>query len=393
MNSAHIADSDGKILNFPKMPRSSTNYVSVAESVLKEKHELVTIGDFETLWRDEHPKTGVRWIGVDTKYFLGALKPLSPVKVACVGLSRIPGEPVDYIRPAVGIELPVKDLAPGTSHKDQFTLYVGPKEGSRLTAVDDTLEDLVQNYWLATIVSPIARFLLHLLQFFHRIVPNYGVGIILLTFLVRILMYPLYHKQMASMKKMQALQPQINALKERYKDNPQELQRKTMEFYREHKVNPMAGCLTMLPTLPIFIALWGTFNQAIELRGAPFVGWIQDLSQPDQAFFLPIAGHIIPINVLPIMYCVLMLWSQSRQKVDTPNAGMMKIIPIVFVFFFWSIASGVILYFVVSMTVDTLQRIYIDKFGHHEVPIRTPAVSSPERVRKVVSRSKSRRKR
>ncbi|MFH1744134.1 MAG: YidC/Oxa1 family insertase periplasmic-domain containing protein [bacterium] len=396
LNSVHIANSDGDILHFPKMPTRSSDYATIVESALKENPQMTEVDGVETLWRSEYEhfeKGGVRWTGIDTKYFLGALRPHSPLKIALVGLSRIPGEPVNFIRPAMGLELPIKNLLPGAVHEDIFDLYVGPKEGNRLTAVDETLEELVQNYWLATIVSPIARLLLHLLQFFYQIVPNYGVGIILLTFLVRLLMYPLYHKQMASMKKMQALQPQINALKERYKESPQELQKKTMEFYREHKVNPMAGCLTMLPTLPIFIALWGTFNQAIELRGAPFIGWIQDLSQPDQAFFLPIAGRIIPINILPIIYCVLMLWSQSRQKIETPNAGMMKVIPIVFVFFFWSIASGVILYFVVSMTVDTLQRIYIDKFGHHETPTRAPAGSIPERVRKAAGRSKSRRKR
>ena len=393
LNSVHIATSDGDILHFPKMPRKFSAYASVAKIGIADGNQPTTIGDFETLWHREYPNAGIRWIGVDSKYFLGAIKPQSPVKMAAAGLSRIPGDSVDYIRPAMGMELTVKDLTPGIFHEDLFDIYVGPKEGERLIAVDETLEELVQNYWMSTIVAPIARLLLHLLQFFYKIVPNYGIGIILLTFLVRLLMYPLYHKQMASMKKMQMLQPQINALKERHKDNPQELQKKTMEFYRAHKVNPMAGCLTMLPTLPIFIALWGTFNQAIELRGAPFIGWIQDLSQPDQAFFLPIAGHIIPINILPLMYCALMLWSQSRQKIETPNAGMMKMIPIVFVFFFWSIASGVILYFVVSMTVDTLQRLFMDKFGRQEVPTTEMSIPAPERVRKATGKGQSRRKR
>ena len=151
----------------------------------------------------------------------------------------------------------------------------------------------------------------------------------------------------------------------------------------------------MLPMMPIFIALWGTFNQSIELRGAPFVGWIRDLSQPDQAFFIPIAGYIVPVNVLPLIYCALMLWSQSRQQVEMPNAAAMKIIPIFFVVLFWSIASGVILYFVISMSMDTVQRMLMDKFGHHPELAAAPAVSTSAvaRPRKTPVRSRSRRKR
>ncbi len=392
LNSVHVASTDGDMESYPQMPRKTLHYASIAKTAIEESNVPMPVDGFETLWMNRLPKSGVRWIGIDTKYFLGAIRPQMPVGVALVGLSRIPGDPADHIRPAMGMEIALDDLNPGQIREDLFDLYVGPKEGPRLTAVDETLEDLVENYWLSSMVSPIAKLLLHLLQFFYRIIPNYGVVIILLTFLVRLLMYPLYHKQMASMKKMQQLQPQVAALKERYKDNPQELQRKTMEFYREHKVNPMAGCLTMLPTLPIFIALWGTFNQAIELRGAPFFWWIQDLSQPDQAFFLPLAGYIIPINILPIMYCVLMLWSQARQKIEAPNAAMMKILPIMFVFFFWSIASGVILYFVVSMTMDTCQRILMDRFGEKETATRVSEVPALERVRASGGRSQSRRK-
>ncbi len=394
LNSAHVASVDGDIGNHPKMPRQTGDYVQVAEAALQERNDPTQVGSLGLLWQKQVFQNGVRWVGVDTKYFLGAIIPSSRTDTACVGLSRIPGETVDYVRPIVGLDFPIENLAPGKVEEHEFELYVGPKDGDLLAAVDPTLEELVQNYFLSSVVSPIARLLLYLLQFFHQIVPNYGVGIILLTFMVRLLMYPLYHKQMASMKKMQALQPKINELKEKYKDNPQELQKKTMEFYRENKVNPMAGCLTMLPTLPIFIALWGTFNQAIELRGAPFVGWIQNLSEPDQAFFVPIAGYIIPINILPLLYCVLMLWSQSRQKVEMPNAAAMKVIPIVFVFFFWSIASGVILYFVVSMSVDTVQRILMDKFSHEEAPQKARAgPSASSRPKKTGTRSQSRRKR
>ena len=137
-----------------------------------------------------------------------------------------------------------------------------------------------------------------------------------------------------------------------------------MEFYKRNKINPAAGCLMMLPMMPIFIALWVTFNNSLELRGEPFIWWIDDLSKPDNAFFLPVYGWIIPINVLPLAYALAMYWSQSRQQMpDNPNANVMKFIPFMFIFFFWNFASGVILYFVAGILIDTVQRLIMDAFG------------------------------
>ena len=144
------------------------------------------------------------------------------------------------------------------------------------------------------------------------------------------------------------------------------MQKEQMELFRKHKVNPLAGCLTMLPTIPIFIALYATFAMSVELRGEPFIWWIKDLSMPDSAFYIPLGGTVFTINILPIAYALLMLWNTSRQKVEGPNATAMQIIPLVFVFIFWSIASGVILYFVINILMDLIQRILMDKFSPHE---------------------------
>ncbi|MDX9752593.1 MAG: membrane protein insertase YidC, partial [bacterium] len=258
------------------------------------------------------------------------------------------------------------------SYTDQFKLYVGPIDEDYLVKAQEGLED-VRQIALRSFIAPIDNLMLKLLKGFHFLVPNYGIAIILLTLLVKVLMFPLYHKQMESMRKMQALQPHINALKEQYKDDAQKLQKEQMELFKKHKVNPLAGCLTMLPMLPIFIALYATFGMSVELRGEPFLWWITDLSAPDSAFYLPIGSSIITINILPIAYAILMIWSTSLQKMEGPNATMMKVLPLIFVFIFWNIASGVILYFVVNIFIDLVQRIITEKLYPSEpIPVSGP---------------------
>ncbi len=330
----------------------------------------------------------VHWVAIDSKFFVAAIKPTGNTDRASLGLDYAMGQGRYLVRPEVGVgmALPAR-LLPGVTRKDSFLVYVGPKESDRLEAVDPQLEELASNVIFASVIKPISDLMLWLLKWLHGFFPNYGVCIILLTIFIKTLMFPLYHKQQLSMKRMQALQPKIAELKEQHKNDPQRLQRETMEFYKRNKINPAAGCLTMLPMMPIFIALWGVFSNSIELRGEPFVGWITDLSKPDGAFFFPIMGWIIPINVLPLTYALAMYWSQSRQQQpDTPNANVMKMIPFIFVFFFWNFASGVILYFVVSILIDTVQRLVMDLFGIGDIkttpvpadgPTLVPAESKP----------------
>ncbi|RJP29352.1 MAG: membrane protein insertase YidC [Candidatus Omnitrophota bacterium] len=309
----------------------------------------------------------VNWVGVGQKYFLSAIVPVMETNFAFKGISS-PGDGADSVqKPLVGVRMPVNQILAGATHLDRFKLYVGPLEDEPLTNAHPALTN-AQQIFLRSFVGPITRLMLRLLQGLYTIVPNYGVAIILITLIVKLFMLPLYQKQMGSMKKMQALQPQINALKEKFKDEPQKMQKEQMELFRKHKVNPLGGCLTMLPTIPIFIALYATFGMALELRGAPFFGWIHDLSAPDQAFYIPIGNYIFTINILPIAYAVLMLISTSQQKIEGPNATMMKVFPLIFVFFFWRIASGVILYFVISIFIDLIQRMVMDKF-QTEAPV------------------------
>ncbi len=311
----------------------------------------------------------VNWIGVGQKYFLAAIVPKTQTNDSLKGVSS-PGNGLsDLLRPHTGIRMPMRaEIINNANQSDKFTIYVGPMQEDQLVQASPSLVE-ARKIFLRRFTGPIAGLMLSLLQGFHYIVPNYGVSIILLTLLLKIIMLPLYTKQVQSMRKMQALQPQINALKEQYKDDAQKLQKEQMELFRKNKVNPLAGCLTMLPTIPLFIALYATFSMAVELRGSEFFGWIQDLSTPDSAFYIPIGSYIFTVNILPLTYAALMLWSSSQQKVEGPNAAMMKYMPLMFVFFFWSFASGVILYFVISMFIDVIQRLLMEKFNPSEPPL------------------------
>ncbi len=349
--------------------------VAQEESVLSElQSQSQRLLDYYNPPRLAMRNQNVGWVAVGQKYFLSAIVPHSLTKFALKGASSAGGNAQGIFKPNVGVRMYLDDILPDASHTDQFTLYVGPMDETNLTKAEAGLEDAHQIF-LKRFIGPIAQLMLSLLQGFYQIVPNYGVAIILLTLVVKLLTLPLYHKQMSSMKKMQALQPQINALREQYKDDPQKQQKEQMELFRKHKVNPLAGCLPFIIILPIFISLYATFNLAVELRGAPFLGWINDLSSPDRAFYVPIGTWILPINILPIAYSVMMLINMNQNKMEGPNAAAMRIMPFIFIFFFWSIASGVILYFVVNILIDVVQRRIMDKFQKDE-PALTPKPAS-----------------
>ncbi|MDP8243782.1 MAG: YidC/Oxa1 family insertase periplasmic-domain containing protein [Candidatus Hinthialibacter antarcticus] len=325
----------------------------------------------------------VGWVGVSQKYFLAAIINHTPTEAAIQGLISPTDDELRFNKPMMGVRMRMAPSLPaGASHIDRFTLYVGPKDVKDMAMADATLEDARQLFLFSSLTGPIASWMLWLLQSFYSLVPNYGVCIILLTLLIKLLMFPVMQKQMHSMRKMQALQPHINQLKEQHKDDAQKMQKEQMELFRKHKVNPLGGCLPIFITIPIFVALYSTFSLSVELRGAPFFGWITDLSQPDAAFYIPLASYIIDINILPIAYTLLMFISMSMQKMEGPNAAAMKIMPFVFVFIFWQIASGVILYFVISMLIDVIQRIIIEKTNKEDLLAPPPTEKKRSAARK-----------
>ena len=285
------------------------------------------------------------WLGLKSRYFLVAIVPLSKTpstgRVLPMGTNEL------------GIELDAKAfrLDPGEREENKYLVYAGPQDMARLSAAGYGLERAVNFGWF----DGFSKIMLKILKLSYRVIPNYGVGIIFLTIMVRVAMYPLTRKSMQSMKKMQELQPELAKLREKYKDNPQEMNRRMMQFYKEKGINPMGGCLPMLLQTPIWFALFGMLRGAIELRGAHFFLWIDDLSEPDTIatlpFRLPLLGdevHVLPLLMAAAMFLQQKLLSPGGAAQSEQQRMMMLIFPVMFGFLFYGMPSGLCLYILVS---------------------------------------------
>ena len=243
----------------------------------------------------------------------------------------------------------------------KMNLYFGPKEIDRLKAGGHNLEKAINFGWF----DPIAKPLLYVLKFFYRYIHNYGWAIILLTVIIKIAFWPLAHKSAQSMKTMQKLQPKLKKLKEKYADDKERMNKELMQLYKTYKVNPMSGCLPMVLQIPVFFALYKVLLQAIELRHAPYLLWINDLSAPDR---LMIPGVAIPylggIPVLTLLMGVSMYFQQkmSPSSLDPTQAKMMQFLPVIFTFMFINFPSGLVLYWLVNNVLSIVQQYYVNKF-------------------------------
>ncbi len=200
--------------------------------------------------------------------------------------------------------------------------------------------------------DPVAKPMLFLLNLFYKFIPNYGLAIILLSVGIKIIFWPLTHKSQKSMKAMQKLQPKIAELKEKYKNNKEELNRKTMEFYRTNKVNPLGGCLPIVIQIPVFFALYRFLLNSIELRHAPLISfWINDLASKDPTYISPL-----------VMGASMFIQQKMTPTVGDPaQAKIMLIMPVMFTFMFLSFPSGLVLYWLVTNVLSIGQQYYINK--------------------------------
>ncbi len=247
-------------------------------------------------------------------------------------------------------------LKPGESSTDSMSYYVGPKKFSVLSKLGRRQNEVMFYAWPGCgWFIWLCEKLLWTLNFIHAYIPNYGVAIILLTIIVKVIFWPVTHKSTESMKKMQKIQPLVNELREKYKDNPQKLQKATMELYKEHKVNPMMGCLPTLIQIPVFIALFVVLRSAVELRFADFL-WVRDLSEPE-GLLKGVLPWALTLNILPILMTATMVLQQRL----TPSAGdpqqqkIMAYMPVIFMFMLYNMASGLMLYWTVSQTLSIVQ--------------------------------------
>ena len=243
---------------------------------------------------------------------------------------------------AVGMITPLGEVAPGQSKALENVLFAGPQEEKVLEALAPGLELLKDYGWLAMLAKP----LFWLLDQLHKILHNWGWAIMALVLLLKIAFYWLNAKAYASMAKMKAVNPRIMEMRERLKDNPQQMQMQMMKIYREEKVNPMGGCFPMLVQIPVFIALYWVLLSSVEMRHAPWVAWIADLSAPDPYFILP----------LVMTLTTLLQTALNPAPPDPMQAKLMWLMPLVFSVMFFFFPAGLVLYWITNNVLSIAQQ-------------------------------------
>jgi YidC/Oxa1 family membrane protein insertase len=315
------------------------------------------------------------WVGLDSVWYLAAIVPKSQgfkLVIATEGkvADQKNGDKTPTGRATVAVKA-TPTIAPGQAWEGSVAVYAGPKEYERLKALG--LEGTINfggfplpRKWGGLPMEWLGVPILLLMNWTYKHVGNYGVAIILLTVVSKVLFYPLTVKSMRSMKAMQALQPQVNALRSKYQKDPQALQRETLALYKKHRVNPMGGCLPMIAQVPIFYALYLALSVSVELQNSPFLCfgrlfgvdlWICDLAAHD------------PTYVLPVLMGITMFVQQRMTPTmgDPRQAKMMLFMPIIFTFMFLNLPSGLVLYWTVSNVLQILQQKLMDR------PARTRA--------------------
>lgn len=294
----------------------------------------------------------IPWIAYERKYFMMALAPETPEgPQAEAVLHRVGGN--DGSQEVFGLRVEGKD---GSS-----LFYAGPKDYELLKSQGIGLEEVINFGFFSVLAKPI----FYILKLTYKFFGSYGVAIIFLTSLIKLLFWPLTHKQQNSMKGMQKIQPEMNAIREKFKNDPQRMNREVMTLYKKHKVNPAAGCLPLVIQIPVFFALYNVLLNAIELRGAPFL-YIPDLSAADSLF-----GHVagFAVGPLPLLMGVSMYYQQKLMPsgMDPKQAKLFQLMPVVFTFMFLNFPSGLVLYWLVNNVLTIVQQYFINK-KHGEIP-------------------------
>jgi YidC/Oxa1 family membrane protein insertase len=302
------------------------------------------------------------WASLSNEFFTSILTPKEPGSALIMRRVKILPDLPDTDRNAIGLtgsaQFRLAPLAPHASATLAMDFYVGPKEYKRLANGDvfKADQDKVMQFGFFGFFS---QLLITLMTWMHAIIPNWGVAIILTTLTIKAVFLPLTLKASRSMKRMQKLQPEMKALKEKYKDNPQKQQSALMELYKQHKINPLGGCIPMLLPLPFFYGFYRMLYNTAELRFQPFL-WARDLSAPDTV------AHVLgyPLNILPLLMGATMLIQASltpTPTVDNAQAKMMKFMPLVFVLFCYNYSCALSLYFFVNGLFSIIQQLIINR--------------------------------
>jgi YidC/Oxa1 family membrane protein insertase len=320
-------------------------------------------------------KTGdTKWVAMRNRYFEAAMIPQGEP----AGAFFVKGERLVDVAPNEKSKQPkvfqatLIDPMHGADYHREMVVFLGPMDYSILKAQGIGLQKTMDWGWdFFRLTVPI----LWIMKTLHSVIPNYGLVLILFSVLVKVIVWPLTHKSHESMKRMQVLQPMIKEMREKYKNDMQRVQKETMKLYKEHKVNPMGGCLPLLIQMPLFIALFSVFRSTIELRGAPFLLWITDLSSPDYIFHLPfsIPMYGAGVAILPIVMG-LSTYFQSKLTMTDPNQKMMLyIMPVFLVLIFNKMPAGLTLYYTLFNILTLLQQRIVKTHDVTLEPAEKPA--------------------
>jgi len=385
---ANLSDTPRRLGLDTHVPAYTLNWTPALHA---EENGGMGLGQKEVIWRkdgqNEHhatsslkPPTSAtgysvekvvqpEWLAVKSVYFLVAARIEAPPDAEWPkeAWGWVAGDPKRY---RLGIATPRMEVTPGIEETRDFRFYMGPTHLASLKRAAargfPELDEALKFFTMFGFMDWFAKLLLSMLNFFHdNLHASYGIAIILLTVVVRIVMFPLTIKSMKSMKKMQLLAPELEKIKEEVgKDNPQELQKRTMELYRQYGVNPLGGCFPMLLQMPVFIALYRMLWSAFELRGTSFL-WIHDLSREDALIQLPwdvpvIFTTINAINILPLLMAINMYLSEKMMPTSEPvqtsqQKMMMNLMPVMFSVFCYKVAAGLNLYILTSTLLGIAQ--------------------------------------
>jgi len=300
---------------------------------------------------EQELKGNIKWVALQDKYFMSVAIPT--------------GATAAWVKKEGDRLASAQVRFPAASAPLAFRLYAGPKEFELLKTLDAGLEDTIDFGWFIfgswDMVKAVAKPLFSVLRFLHDYTQNYGIAIVLLTVGIKLLFAPLQYKSYKSMKEMQLLQPKVLALQTKYKDDRDRLNKELIKLYRDHKVNPVGGCLPMLLQMPVFVALFNVLYMTIELRQAPFLLWVTDLSIPD------------PYYVLPILMGVTMMIQQkiTPTTMDPVQAKIMLLLPAFMTLLFLNFASGLVLYWFTNNLLTIGQQVVTDRYIYRQPTFST----------------------
>lgn len=289
----------------------------------------------------------INWAGVTSKYFLFSILPEDTI------IKKVTRWRIDKKR--IGFSVTTKEL-----QKADFSLYFGPVDYYLLKKIGRGFEKSVDFGWKW--ISPISKVIFFIFTGIHKVIHNYGVVIVIFSTIMMVVFFPLTIRSFSSMRKMQKLQPKMEAIRKKYKDDSKRMNTEIMKLYSQHKVNPFGGCLPLLLQMPVFFALYAVLRSTIELRGAPFILWIKDLSMRD------------PYFVLPILMGIAMFFQQRFTVTDPRQKAMTYFMPIFLVFIFARLPSGIVLYWLVYNLLSIVQQYIIHRGEKKEEERKTEEV-------------------